>query len=109
VNVRLYLLQRASAALMVPLVAAHLLTIFIATGRGLSATAILGRTRGSVLWGLFYALFVLLASAHGAIGMRSILGEWTPLKGRLLDMLIGTFFLVLVALGARAVAMVTVP
>src|SRR5690606_3919081 len=43
---RLYALQRLSAALMVPLIVAHLVIIFYATSNGLSAAEILGRTRG---------------------------------------------------------------
>ena len=108
-NARLYVLQRATAALMVPLVVGHLATIFYATGRGLSAAEILGRTRGSIGWGLFYALFVLAASTHGAIGMHAIIGEWTTLRGRRLDILMGCVFLALAALGALAVAAVIVP
>ena len=51
-NVRLYILQRATAAIMAPLVLAHLVVIFYATSRGLSAAEILGRTRGSIGWGV---------------------------------------------------------
>jgi len=108
-NARLYVLQRATAALMAPLVAGHLATIFYATSRGLSAAEILGRTRGSIGWGLYYALFVLAASIHGTIGMHAIVGEWTTLRGRRLDMLMCCFFLALVALGMLAVAAVVVP
>ena len=79
-NVRLYILQRATAAIMAPLVLAHIAVIFYATSRGLSAAEILGRTRGSIGWGLFYGLFVLAAAVHGAIGLRAVASEWTPLK-----------------------------
>ena len=41
-NVRLYILQRATAMIMAPLVLAHLFVIFYATSRGLSAADILG-------------------------------------------------------------------
>ena len=102
--VRLYVLQRATAAIMAPLVLAHLAVIFYATSRGLSAAEILGRTRGSVGWGLFYGLFVLAVSVHGAIGVRAIASEWTPLEGKgALDALMWGFGLVLAALGLRAV------
>ena len=80
-NVRLYILQRATAAIMAPLVLAHLVVIYYATSRGLSAAEILGRTRGSIGWGAFYALFVLAAAMHGAIGVRAIASEWTRLRG----------------------------
>ena len=53
-TLRLYLLQRLTAALMVPLIAAHLITIIYATHNGISATEILGRTRGSLGWAGFY-------------------------------------------------------
>ena len=52
-NIRLYILQRATALIMAPLVLAHLFVIFYATSRGLSAADILGRTRGSDGWGSF--------------------------------------------------------
>jgi fumarate reductase subunit C len=106
-NVRLYALQRATAAVMAPLVLGHLAVIFYATSRGLSAADILGRTRGSVAWGLFYALFVLAVSVHAAIGVRAVVSEWTPLRGnRALDALMWTSGILLAALGLRAVAAV---
>ena len=43
-NVRLYVWQRATAAVMVPLIAVHLAVIFYATRNGLTAVDILGRT-----------------------------------------------------------------
>jgi fumarate reductase subunit C len=82
VNVRLYILQRATALIMAPLVLAHLVIVFYATNRGLSAADILGRTRGSIGWGAFYTLFVLAAATHGAIGVRVIAAEWARLRGR---------------------------
>jgi fumarate reductase subunit C len=106
-NVRLYVLQRATAAIMAPLVLGHLIVIFYATSRGLSAADILGRTRGSIGWGLFYALFVLAVSVHGAIGVRAVASEWTPLKDRrALDLVMWGAGLLLAALGLRAVAAV---
>ena len=104
---RLFLLQRVSAAILAPLVLAHLVVIFYATAQGLSAAAILGRTRGSGGWALFYGLFVLAAAVHGAIGVRNVLAEWGPrsLKqddGRLNAILWGTG-IVLAVLGLRAV------
>jgi fumarate reductase subunit C len=104
-NVRLYVLQRATAVVMAPLVIGHLAVIFYATSRGLSAAEILGRTRGSIGWGVFYGLFVLAVSVHGAIGVRAIVSEWTPLKDkRALDVVMWGFGLALAALGLRAVA-----
>jgi fumarate reductase subunit C len=100
---RLYVLQRLSAALMLPLIVAHLATILYASHKGLSAAEILSRTRGSLVWGSFYGLFVLLAATHGAIGLRAVASEWTGLRGRGLDALALAAGLVLAALGLRAV------
>jgi fumarate reductase subunit C len=108
-NVRLYILQRATALIMAPLVLAHLVIIFYATNRGLSAADILGRTRGSIGWGAFYTLFVLVAAAHGAIGVRVVAAEWARLRGRPLDILMWGFGVVLALLGLRAVAAVVLP
>jgi fumarate reductase subunit C len=105
-NVRLYILQRATAVVMAPLVLAHVAVIFYATRHGLSAADILGRTRGSIGWGLFYGLFVLAAAVHGAIGVRAIACEWTPLRGVRLDILMWAFGAVLATLGLRAVVAV---
>jgi fumarate reductase subunit C len=105
-NVRLYVLQRVTAAIMAPLVLAHLVLIVYATGQGLSAAEILGRTRGSVGWGAFYALFVLAAATHGAIGVRVVASEWTSLRGQPLEILMWGIALLLAALGLRAVAAV---
>ncbi len=105
-NVRLYVWQRATAALMVPLVAVHLAVIFYATRQGFSAAEILTRTRGSVAWGAYYALFVAAVSIHGAIGVRNVLAEWLPLSERNAGRLAVAFGLLLAALGFRAVAAV---
>jgi fumarate reductase subunit C len=105
-TVRLYVLQRATAAVMAPLVLAHLAVIFYATRQGLGAADILGRTQGSFAWGAFYGLFVLAAATHGAIGVRTIAVEWGRLKGRAPDLVMWGFGLVLAVLGLRAVAAV---
>lgn len=102
-TLRLYILQRLTAALMVPLIAGHLATIIYATHHGLSAAEILGRTRGSLAWGLFYGVFVLCAAIHASIGVRSVAADWTPLRGRALGVLMWSFGLVLFASGMRAV------
>jgi fumarate reductase subunit C len=108
-NVRLYILQRATAAIMAPLVLVHIVVIFYATSHGLSAAEILGRTRGSIGWGSYYTLFVLAAATHGAIGVRAVASEWTGLRDRALDTLMWGFGLVLAVLGLRAVAAVVLP
>jgi len=108
-NVRLYFLQRASAAIMVPLVLVHLAIIYYAIRGGLSAAEILARTRGSVGWGAFYGLFVLAAATHGAIGVRTVVSEWAGIRGGKLDLLMWGFGAMSAALGLRAVAAVLLP
>jgi fumarate reductase subunit C len=105
-NVRLYVWQRGTAALMAPLVAVHLAVIFYATRQGLSAADILSRTRGSIAWASYYGLFVAAVSIHAAIGVRNVLAEWTPLSERSAGRVAVSFGLLLAALGFRAVAAV---
>ncbi len=105
-NVRLYVWQRATAALMAPLVLGHIAIIFYATRQGLSAADILARTCGSILWAAYYGLFVAAASIHAAIGIRNVLSEWSPLNERRAGFLAILFGLFLALLGARAVAAV---
>jgi fumarate reductase subunit C len=105
-NVRLYVWQRATAAVMAPLVVIHIAVIFYATRHGLSAADILSRTRGSVVWAAFYGLFVLAVAIHATIGVRNVLSEWTPLNERRVDACSVFFGLVLVVLGLRAVTAV---
>jgi succinate dehydrogenase subunit C len=104
---RLYLLQRASAMLLVPLLLAHLVMILYAIEGGLSAAEILGRTRGNLLWAAFYGLFVTAVALHAPIGLRNILREWTSWRGRSLDLATLVFGVLLFGLGLRAVLAVT--
>jgi fumarate reductase subunit C len=108
-NVSLYVWQRAAAVVMAPMIIVHVAVIFYATRHGLTAADILARTRGNVAWGGFYALFVVAASVHAAIGIRNILAEWSPLDDRRAGIAARVFGLVLLGLGLRAVAAVTLP
>jgi fumarate reductase subunit C len=109
VNVRLYVWQRLTAALMVPLVLAHVAVIFYATRKGLTAQDILGRTRGSLLWASFYGIFVVAVAVHASIGIRNILTEWSRVAGRTADLFSTVFGLTLLLLGLRAVLAVVLP
>ena len=102
-GIRLYMLQRISAMILAPLIVAHIVTMIVAVQDGLSAAEILGRTQGSLWWGLFYGLFAVAVSVHAAIGLRTVAFEWLNLKGRPLDLLAWAVFAGLLALGARAV------
>ena len=106
---RLYILQRATAVLMVPLLIAHLALIFYATRRGLTAADILARTRGSWLAGSAYGVFVAAAAIHAAIGVRTVAAEWAGLAGRRLDLAMWAVGAVLMGLGLRAVVAVVLP
>ena len=108
-NVRLYVWQRLTAALMVPLLLVHIAVIFYASRKGLSAADILARTRGSVSWTLFYGAFVSAVAVHVSIGLRTVLTEWTPLRGRARDFTVIAFGLLLAVLGFRAVLAVVLP
>lgn len=94
--------QRVSAMVLGLCVLLHLITIIYAVRNGLSAAEILGRTRGSVAWGGFYALFVAAVAVHAPIGVRNILAEigW---RGRGVDILMGVLALTLAMWGFRAV------
>jgi fumarate reductase subunit C len=102
-TMRLYLWQRATAALMVPLVLLHIAVIFYASRRGMTAADILSRTHGSILWASYYGLFVAAASIHASIGVRNVLTEWSPLTDRRAGVFAIVLGVLLAALGARAV------
>jgi len=109
VSVRLYIWQRMTALVLAPLVIGHLVVIFYATSRGLTAADILGRTQGSIGWALFYSLFVLAAAIHGAIGVRQVAIEWGRVRGPVVDVLMCLFGGLLFLLGLRAVVAVVLP
>ena len=100
---RLYLAQRISAMLVAPLVLLHLAVMIYAIQGGLSAEEILGRTQGSLFWGLNYGLFVVAVSVHAAIGLRVVIHETLGTGKAALDAL--TVFLcgLFLVLGGRAV------
>jgi len=100
----LWIAQRASAAVLALCVLVHLATIIYAVQGGLTAAEILGRTRGSVAWFAFYALFVLAVTIHAPIGLRAVLGEWLGWRGPSRDLSLLFFAAVLAWTGLRAVA-----
>lgn len=102
-QLRLWLLQRASAALLAPLVLAHLVIIVYAVRQGLSAQAILARLHHSLGFGAFYALFVLACAAHVPVGVARVAEEWLGWSERASLALGALFSLLLLAGGLRAV------
>ena len=105
-NVRLYVWQRLTAALMVPLVLVHVAVIFYATRHGMTAADILARTRGSIVWASLYGIFVDAAAVHASIGVHNVLTEWSPLRDRSAGIFATVFGTSLLLLGLRAVAAV---
>ena len=107
-DLRLYMLQRISALFMVPLTLGHIAVMIYAVQGGLTTAEILIRTQGSIFWFLFYGLFVIAVSVHAAIGLRVILHETTGLKGMALTLFMWSVFILLMAMGWRAVLAVSV-
>jgi fumarate reductase subunit C len=104
----LFLAQRASAAVLAFAVAVHLATIIYAVRGGLTAGEILARTRGNNWFLAFYLLFVFAVAVHAPIGLRNVLHEWTPWRGRSLDVALAIFAALLLVLGVRAAVAVYV-
>ena len=100
---RLWVAQRASAAVLAVCVVVHLLTIIYAVQGGLTAAEVLERTRGNVAWFAFYALFVLAVTIHVPIGLRSVCSEWLRWRGRSRDFALVLFAALLGWSGMRAV------
>ena len=106
---RLYVWQRATAILMVPLIATHLVLVIYATRHQLTAGDILARTRGSFAWAAFYSAFVGAAAIHGAIGVRSVMSDWVRTSDTVRNCVMWVFGVLLALLGLRAVAAVIWP
>ena len=106
-DLRLYMLQRLSALVMVPFVIGHIAVMIYAIQGGLSAGEILSRTAGSLGWALFYGLFALTVAVHAAIGIRVVVYETLGVRGPLLTGLMWAVGLGLAAMGLRAVWAVT--
>lgn len=105
---RLYLWQRLTALVMAPLVIIHIGVMIYAVNGGLDAAEILGRTRGSWLWGTVYGTFVIAAAVHGSIGLRVISFEIFGLKERWLNLFTLIVGALLLILGGRAVYAVVI-
>ncbi len=98
----LWLINRGSALLLVPLVAAHLAGMILAVRGGLSASEILERTRDNLLLAAFYGAFLLLAGLHGALGLRGFLAETLGWRSKSVDTAAAVLASLLVILGGRA-------
>ena len=99
----LFFAQRASAAVLAFAVTIHLATIIYAVRGGLTAAEVLGRTRGNGWFLALYVVFVLTVAVHAPIGLRNIAREWTPWRGRSLDVALAAFAFMLLLLGLTAI------
>lgn len=95
--------QRISAMVLALCVVVHLLTIIYAVRSGLSAEALLARTRGNLAFAAFYAVFVLACAVHVPIGLARIAEEWLGLESRTANAAANVVALLLVAMGLTAV------
>src|SRR3546814_14351143 len=85
----------------------HLVVIIYAINGGLSAAEVLARTRGNIIWAVFYTVFVGLVAVHASIGIRNVLVEWAQLKRNAASWVSRLLGLVLLVMGLRAVWAVT--
>ena len=102
-EVWLFIVQRLTAMILGPLVIVHLATMIYAIQGGLSAAEIMGRTQGSLTWGLVYGAFVAAAALHGAIGLRQIAREALQWRGCTVNAAALVFCLGVLWLGYQAV------
>jgi fumarate reductase subunit C len=100
---RLWFAQRASAVVLAALVVVHLAIVVYAVRGGLSAAEILGRTRGSVAFAAFYALFVVACAVHVPIGLAAIAREWLGWRERTASLAASAFAWLIAIAGLRAV------
>lgn len=105
----LFVASRASAGVLAFCVVVHLATMILAVRGGLTASEILGRTRGSVTWALFYGVFVVAVAVHAPLGLRTVLAEAIGRRGRSVDGLMVVLAALLLFAGFRAVLAVTWP
>ena len=100
----LFVIQRATGALLAILLLIHLATIIYAVQGGLSVAEIVARVRGQVYWIGFYSLFGLTAIIHAMIGLRKILIEWLPINTRIINVITTLYVFAATWLGFKAIA-----
>ena len=103
IETKLWVWQRASAAVLGLCVIVHLILIIIAVQGGLSAGEIISRVSGNVAWLMFYSVFVITVAVHAPIGVRTILNEMTGLKTSQTYLVMAVLCLVILSMGFRTV------
>lgn len=102
-QVRLWYWQRMSAAVLAVCTLIHLGIIIYAVRGGLSAAQILGRTQGSIAFGIFYTTFVLACAVHVPIGLARIMQETLGWSDKPVWTVAGLFGALLFVTGLTAV------
>ena len=95
--------QRISAMVLALCVLVHLVVMIYAVRGGLSGAEILARTRGSLAFGAFYALFVIACAVHVPPGLNNIAVEWLRWRPAVALLVARLFGLVILVAGLRAV------
>ena len=103
IETKLWVWQRASAAVLGLCVIVHLILIIIAVQGGLSASEIISRVSGNIAWLMFYSVFVIAVAVHAPIGVRTILNEMTGLKTSQTYLVMAVLCLVILSMGFRTV------
>ena len=103
IETKLWVWQRASAAVLGLCVIVHLILIIIAVQGGLSASEIISRVSGNIAWLIFYSVFVIAVAVHAPIGVRTILNEMTGLKTSQTHLVMAVLCLVILSMGFRTV------
>ncbi len=103
VEAKLWYWQRISAMLLALCVIVHIAIMIYAVRGGLTGAEILGRTRGSISFAAFYAVFVLACAVHVPVGLMRIFEEWFRLDRFLSVVLSKMFGVAILFLGLRAV------
>lgn len=101
-EVRIWIAQRATAAVLALAVIVHIITVVYAVRGGLSAIEIIERVHGNIGWFLFYVVFVFAAAIHAPLGLRTVLTEMAPLRGIAVDAVALLLGLMIAFLGWRA-------
>ena len=100
---KLWYWQRISAMVLALCVLVHLGVMIYAVRGGLSGAEILSRTQGSIVFGVFYTVFVLACAVHVPIGFARICEEWLGMRGLAATIVAKLLGLVILVMGLRAV------
>ena len=103
VEAKLWYWQRISAMVLALCVIAHIAIMIYAVRGGLSGAGILGRTRGSISFAAFYAVFVFACAVHVPVGLMRVFEEWLRLDRFMSVVLAKLFGVAILFLGMRAV------